>query len=224
MPGICQPRLAAGEACTAGSFSQCDDGLECIAAADFASGSCRAPGAAGEPCMRYISDLDLQSGVVQPTGACQDGFICDFTVAVPVCVTPKPAGAACTTAVDCGVGLECSAPGVGIMRAGGVISPLPEPGACVAPTSLGGACGACLVFDACVNGVCTAQPQIGDVCTIGRGPTGCVVGYCDPVTLRCTPRVPEGGACTPGVDDCVLPLDCDNSSHRCTSTPTCVSG
>jgi hypothetical protein len=226
MPGICQTRPTAGQPCTAGSFGQCDDGLVCIAAADFASGACQAPGGAGDRCMIYISDIDLSAGVQQPRGACQAGLICDFTQAVPVCAAAKQAGEVCTSPLECVQGLQCTAFGVGLKRQGTVSSPFPEPGNCVAPTPRGGSCGTnavCQFFDACVDGVCTRRPQIGDACTPGNGATGCVVGYCDPQSQRCQSRLASGSACDPGVDSCVLPMICDEKTRTCGYQPTCVS-
>jgi hypothetical protein len=164
---------------------------------------------AGEPC---ATDCDVTEG----SGSCygpaataanpviaqcysDDGLYCTYEAAtgVSVCAPLAGVGEVCTSR-GCAEGAVCS-------QAGDVCSPLP---------AIGDSCanaGYCVDGASCVAGTCVAPSDSGPCRTVGDEktivPGACSsAAYCDSSTGMCTPKRPDGAACTQGdscLNDCV---------------------
>lgn len=190
------------------SDGECDQSYECASAPDAfcaPSRKCQAKAGFGQACgqgcahefycLANVCTPRLPAGgLCQSTSQCQEKLFCDTSMAMPMCVAPQPAGAACTSdaacaSADCIPG-TCAGPNPSICykdtdcsghcaddgsfcttAANCATGTCQQSGfSCSTPTSCGGT-DVCVFPVQCVQGDCQGDP----VCSIPR----VVVDYCD---------------------------------------------
>ncbi len=200
----CVARPDVGQTCAQDGSIRCKAGLVCIPTADYLSGTCGALGVAGDRCFN-----DFQ------TNPCGAGLYCDFTLAQPVCALLATIGQDCGDTTACAAGLLCPHADTSTMTLGKCAPPIARDGACSLATS--GDTG-CKMFEQCNGTTCDLDTVLGSTCSMT-----CDLGYCDLATNTCKPAVPEGGACTPGLDSqCEQRTACDAVTSTCSSASLCM--
>ncbi len=193
-----------GEAC--GGERACGEGLRC------AERSCRRGAAAGAACRDALdceaeldclegrcAELDVSSAgsACATTEACAPGLGC-LASAARAC-RPTAVGDACREESDCASGMVC------------VIEAEGEPGRCALAPSSGAPCFdevTCAPGLACVEGLCAAEPGLGEPCAMGPlGPVVCAEGLAC-VARVCSAPPTEGETCALGVPHCADGLGC----------------
>lgn len=202
--GECVPMGQVGSFCF--GDSECDPDLYC----SQLDGTCKPYGQAGDPCVF----ADRESLTPDPSTAllrCDPLLSCDPVT--DICVEACQRGARCSTdfACDQDQELTCVLGRCDLLREEG----LP--------------CGAA---DDCVEGLlCAADPEEPGrtVCTRGKAAgepceshVECATGYCDPETLECQEKLPNGELCTSGLDLQCRSGDCDTSFVACASDADCT--
>jgi hypothetical protein len=133
-PGLCVPYATEGQTCVSGDKDPCASGLVC----DGASGTCKAPSAAGGPC------------------PCQPGLYCSGGT---TCAVRKTSGPCSGTAWDeCAIGYACSgSPTLTCQKSVGLGAP------CTAAAST---CG--WGYHCGPSSTCVADPKVGESCTMSQ--------------------------------------------------------
>jgi len=216
----CARLLGAGEPCVSSDVKVCDDGLVCIASADYSQGTCQPPAGPGQPCAPFFVESDFSLDLSRFDGTCRNGLVCDYSLAQPVCTPPKKLGEPCGAWLSCEGGLHCSTIAPGIKISAHVLSLAPIQGTCVGWQPLGAVCDPshpCQGYQYCDGdtAVCTRKPVLGESCTFHG--TACAVGICADV---CEPWLKAGEACDPEGNRCGLFLDCDAQTRKCTAPAT----
>ncbi len=195
-PGQCIPAPALGQSCVV----SCGPDAVC----GSKSYVCQPRVAAGEAC--------------RDDEQCPVGMKCRGGIGTTVCTARSDlalpqAGEPCTIDTGCAGLLVC----LGVHNG--------STGTCGALLSRGGACDAtaeisgCQQFLACVSGVCTPLPRVGDPCDPSNLTYPCPTGWCDPSTSRCGAPKPDGASCDPmhQVFQCTGLSDCNAESMTCTA-------
>lgn len=163
--GFCAPRLLEGVRCA--GDGQCATGTVC----DATRGQC-VPATVSQP--------GQTCGAQQ---SCIAGLVC---IAIPpdsktpVCESPSPAAATCTSSSECQNQLACTG------------------GRCVSRGQWGAACRSardCGIFLGCIEGTCQPRPVIGQPCT---SLMPCLWGACSPLVdggTVCTDPAGPGARC-----------------------------
>lgn len=139
--GVCDGPPGEGESCVQGSdgMPACADGLGCDFRPDGTS-VCTTPAGPGAPCTN--------------DSMCLEGLYCDFSMLL--CREKQSRGQACSDGNECGPGLTCLAPRVGL---GTFCEPVPGLGeTCLDTCQDDLVCRAVADRGHCLPGVCTAIP------------------------------------------------------------------
>jgi hypothetical protein len=220
----------------------CSNNAECISAScnnpcDQSSACCTGtcnPGAAPAP----LTPLAVGATCPPGTGgfdACVDGSYCDPST--QICTALKPVGASCSSASECGDGLNCS-----FNTGPGVCATVPHLGencattftcsdegaycdqgteSCTAVKLVGGSCatGGCssLLFCEPQSQLCITYPAVGESCSLA-GRCNDAGAYCNNSEICAMPE-PNGQACESGTD-CTSQY-CDQATFLCATPPTC---
>ncbi|MEO9157323.1 MAG: hypothetical protein ABI591_17035 [Kofleriaceae bacterium] len=224
--------VAAGGTCS--TNAECISGgctTQCGQTNTCCTGTC-SPGAAPLP----LTPIAIGMTCPQGTGgfdACVEGSYCDHST--QLCTALKPVGATCTDASQCGDALTCN-------FSMGVCATVPHLGESCATTFtcsdegaycdqtttlctqvklIGGSCatGGCSSLLSCdsQSQLCISYPALGQSCSLA-GRCGDIGTYCNNAQICAMPG-PNGQLCQSAVD-CVS-QDCDQTTLRCTSLPTC---
>jgi hypothetical protein len=163
------------------------EGGACVSSNECASQECDLTGCGGTACC---------AGTCVTSGRSLAG-----TVAV---------GASCSSRSDCVAGAFCDVGGTMHL--------------CTAQKGPGEACQLseeCLDGTACIlpaggagAPVCAKPPAEGEACG-GTSSCDLLRDFCDPATMKCTPRIAIGGTCVTGGDSCVLYAACSAGSRTC---------
>jgi hypothetical protein len=202
---VCERRHGSGQPCT--GSSACELGLACIGASGATPGTCRGPGAEGEPCTSFI------------VHTCGPGLYC-AAGSPRVCRARVGSGAACTTSAACPDGSACVAATDGSARCGSFLD-AGQP--CVADPEVGASgCRGGLRCDAASKTCISNLSREGDACTGSCNSSEDLFGdslYCDATSQTCKRRPKLGEPCTVTMgqsDPCPSPTRCDPGTLVCT--------
>ena len=182
---------------------------------------------------------DVSRGTVADNGVCYSGSECvsgrgcsgrvcpgSITTCCPGKCNP---GASSAAAIP--IGGDCGVSGVACVS--GAFCANGSPSTCTAKAAMGQPCDIGYPSDSCVDGAycvtngpntgtCGKLPAHGQTCyptgVVYRPACDSMLDYCDSTSLKCVPRIPVGGNCSPGAS-CVDYATCDSTTGRCVAQP-----
>jgi hypothetical protein len=155
---------------------------------------------------------------------CQAGLYCNTGgQSTGTCQPRVGNGGACTSPYGCQDGLFCTIPA---MATSGTCTPILDVGAACDGSATATGCPISAQCDKVAMKCTSVQTTEGSDCSATKSCEGkdfflLKPLYCDATTLKCTAKVPSGGACTPkpamapSSQEPCYQSNCDATSHTC---------